>query len=219
MPQTFHSVSRRWRTKARRHSNAAELGLKLKTDMLELTTNSHLFTMATFFVSADGPYIHFYSDLSRTAKPLNRIPTTNVTLWPRPVIQRLTHGICKTPHFYCKRSRNLIRTAQSFASISVWFLGFIDTFWLWNVFTCYINYFLMIKMTNFTKKQCQITSLHLSTTLTLLQGCRYGELTYITNYIPRHNSKLNHWICLWLNTFGFLSGFTWLYLRLESCEW
>ena len=47
----------------------------------------------------------------------------------------------------------------------------------------------------------------------LLQGNRYGD-TYITNYILRHNSKLNHWICLWLNTFEFLSGFTWPYLRL-----
>ena len=53
----------------------------------------------------------------------------------------------------------------------------------------------------------------------LLQAGRFGELTYITNYIPRHNSKLDHSICLWLYTFEFLSGFTWLYLRLESCEW
>ena len=41
----------------------------------------------------------------------------------------------------------------------------------------------------------------------LLQGNRYGD-TYITNYIPRRTSKLNHSICLWLNTFEFLSGFT-----------
>ena len=86
-----------------------------------------------FFVLTDGPYMHFYFNLSTMApslqrqRPLKRVPTTEITSRQRPANQRLTKDVYKTP--YWKRSQNLIRTARRLSLFQFGFC-FFDIFCL-----------------------------------------------------------------------------------------